>query len=234
MNKYKDLAKNILSLEEYEIDYNALPLKLKDSIKVSDLFYEYFFNDYEIYNINNKLYFNKDDKLKDYNGACKNKECISGKINLITIFTPEIENVKNIVTITHEKAHAYNFFNQKKTSEVIPSFMDIMQSITLNNITEGIKKDNINYKINQAKIAAKIYLKKSKIFYSDEALVNQINYMNDFLKMNLLLEAYYKDPITIKKIIYENLFTSKDDIFTKETYIDDKSMLNKLEFIRKI
>lgn len=234
MSKHKYLAKKILSLDNYDVDYKPAPLKLKDSIKVSDLFYEYFFKDYDIYNINDKLYFDKDDELIDYDGACKSKGYISGNISSIMILTPTLESTKNIVTITHEKAHAYNFFNKRRVSEVVPSFMDIMQSIYLDKVAPGIKKDNINYKINQAKIAAKIYLKKSRLFYSDKMLENQINYMNDFLKTFLLLREYQESSDNVKDILYNNLFTNNKDIFDKNNYIDDNNIIEKIEFIKKI
>ena len=112
--------------------------------------------------------------------------------------------------------------------------MDIMQSIYLDKVTPGIKKDNINYKINQAKIAAKIYLKKSRLFYSDKMLENQINYMNDFLKTVLLLKEYQESPDNVKDILYNNLFTNNKDIFDKNNYIDDNNIIEKIEFIKKI
>lgn len=234
MNKYKYLAKKILSIDNYKVDYKPTSLKLKDSIKVSDLFYECFFKNYEIYNINDKLYFSKDSNLIDYDGACKSKGYISGNISLIMINTPNEENTKNIITITHEKAHAYNFFNKRKVSETVPSFMDIMQSVYLDKALPGIKKDNINYKINQAKIAAKIYLNKSKLFYSDDKLKNQIDYMNDFLKAILLLKEYQESPNMIKDILYNNLFTNNKDILENNSYIDDNNLIENIEFIKKI
>lgn len=235
MNKYKKLAKAILSIDEQESNLKISKNKLEDSIAISNEFYDDFFSNSHVPNIDSKVAIYRRGYLEDYNGTCTVNRYLGNRAIDFKIFIPKEEDIKNAVTITHEKAHIYHALNNKKMSEEVPSFMDIIQAIYIDSkYFNGIKDDNINYKIKQAKKSAKIYLNKSKLFYSDKSLEYQINYMKDFLRTIILLENYLKDKEKVKSLIYTNLFEDSKNPIIKDVYVDDENYKKQLEFIKKI
>lgn len=235
MNKYKKLAKAILSIDEQESNLKISKNKLEDSIAISNEFYNDFFLNLHVPNIDSKVAIYRRGYLEDYNGTCTVNRYLGNRAIDFKIFIPKEEDIKNAVTITHEKAHIYHALNNKKMSEEVPSFMDIIQAIYIDSkFFKGIKDDNINYKIKQAKKAAKIYLNKSKLFYSDKSLEYQINYMKDFLRTIILLENYLEDKEKVKSLVYTNLFEDSKNPIIKDIYVDDENYKKQLEFIKKI
>ena len=235
MNKYKKLAKAILSIDEQESNLKISKNKLEDSIAISNEFYNDFFLNLHVPNIDSKVAIYRRGYLEDYNGTCTVNRYLGNRAIDFKIFIPKEEDIKNAVTITHEKAHIYHALNNKKMSEEVPSFMDIIQAIYIDSkYFKGIKDDNINYKIKQAKKAAKIYLNKSKLFYSDKSLEYQINYMKDFLRTIILLENYLEDKEKVKSLVYTNLFEDSKNPIIKDIYVDDENYKKQLEFIKKI
>ena len=212
MNKYVRLAKQILNLNLEKDIFIDSRVSLDECISISNEFYEYLFpKENKISVLNNKITVTENRKLKSYNGKCMTDEFNLEGANHVTIKIPRKKSIKRAITLTHEKAHAYHLLNNKSTSEVIPSFLDYMLSKELDKIYKGIKNNNLNYKTSEVKKAALIYLKYANKNLSDEFLVNQINYMLDFINTFTLAIKYEEDSEFIKNIIKDNLFSDTPD-----------------------
>lgn len=208
MNKYVELAKQILNLNLEKDIFVDSKVSLDECISISNEFYNYWFlKEDKISVLNNKITIVQDRKLKSYDGKCMTDEFNLEGANHVTIKIPHKKSIKRAITITHEKAHAYHFLNNKQTSEVIPSFLDYMLSKELDKIYKGIKNNNLNYKITEVKKAALIYLKYANKNINDELLVHQINYMLDFINTFVLTIKYEEDSSFIKNIIKDNIFS---------------------------
>ena len=222
--EYKKLAQDILLLNESKNDFKAPYITNCDAIKKSNDFYHFIFNG-ALKNIDNKTNYVYDSKLVEYEGFCKTTEFSSNGVDKVTIILPEIKSIKKVITITHEKAHAYHMLSKVKTSELVPSFLDILNAIVLDNDYPGIKVNNLNYKIKEANKVATTYLNK----HSKYSKKMQENYMNDFLGAIYLVNRYLLKDENITEEILKSLINKDNNL----TYEDNFDISKSIEFIKK-
>lgn len=220
---YKKIADEILTLNEIENIYLPSSLSLTDANEITKEFYKDFFNqrrNNEIEKLDSNIIFRRNTLFEDYNGRCKN-----GTKNSLIIL-PSKNDIKLAISMTHEKAHAYQ--NNEQINEIIPSFFEMLHAVRLNKEYTGILQDNLNYKIKEAKKAAKNYTMLCSN-YSDDKLNNLTNYMFQFLLSLTLVDSYLKyenkDEITI--LLDNILFEDGDYKKISETiYIDEDFIIN--------
>lgn len=221
---YEKLALEILLINEIKHQFN--PPVITDDIakQKSNDFYKSIFND-RLKNINDKINYKINKKLTSYEGFCKPTGFSMEGISKVTIVLPKEESVKKIVTISHEKAHAYHMLSNLETSELIPTFLDILNSLMLDEVFPGIKIDNINYKIREAKKVASLYL-KHKQKYNTKI---QEDYMKDFAMAIFLIKEYLsEDKDKITEMIIKNLLGKEGS----PVYKDEIKLSEVIEFIR--
>lgn len=222
--EYKKLAQDILLLNESKNEFKAPFITNYDAIKKSNDFYHFIFNG-ALKNIDNKISYVYDPKLVEYEGFCKPTEFSSNGVDKVTIILPEVKSIKKVITITHEKAHAYHMLSKVKTSELVPSFLDILNAIVLDSDYPGIKVNNLDYKIKEAKKVATTYLNR----YSKYSKKVQENYMNDFLGAIYLVNKYLLQDENITEETLKNLINKGNNL----TYEDDFDISKAIEFIKK-
>lgn len=221
---YERLALEILLINEIKHQFNTPIITDDMAIKKSNDFYKSIFND-RLKNIDDKIDYVADKNLTSYEGFCKPTGFSPKGISKVTIILPKEESVKKIVTISHEKAHAYHMLSNTKTSELIPSFLDILNSLMLDKEFPGIKIDNINYKIREAKKVASLYLKHKQKYN----IKKQEDYMKDFAMAIFLVKKYLsKDKSEITEMIIKNLL-GKESL---PIYKDEIEVSKIIEFIR--
>lgn len=222
---YKNLASKILSINLEQNKFIAPLISDELAIEKANEFYSSFLK-CKLPNIDDKINFIFNPKLSEYEGFCKPTEFNYKGVSKVTIVLPDEKSVKKIVTVSHEKAHAYHMLSKITTTEVVPSFLDILNSIFLDLEYPGIKTDNLNYKIKEAKKASKLYLGKNKK-YDVKKLED---YITNFACAIYLIEMYLKgNEEMVKKRIINNLLTGKEVY----TYKDNFDVVKSIEFIKK-
>lgn len=221
---YEKLALEILLINEIKHQFKP-PVITDDMAKQkSNSFYKSIFND-RLKNIDDKIDYATDKNLTSYEGFCKPTSFNPKGISKVTIILPKEESIKKIVTISHEKAHAYHMLSNTKTSELIPSFLDILNSLMLDKEFPGIKIDNINYKIREAKKVASLYLKRKQKYN----IKKQEDFMKDFSVAIFLVKKYLSENKNeITEMIIKNLL-GKENL---PIYKDEINISNIIEFIR--
>ena len=93
MNKYKKLAKAILSIDEQESNLKISKNKLEDSIAISNEFYDDFFSNLHVPNIDSKVAIYRRGYLEDYNGTCTVNRYLGNRAIDFKIFIPKEEDI---------------------------------------------------------------------------------------------------------------------------------------------
>ncbi len=222
---YKKLASTILSINLEQNKFIAPSISNELAIEKANEFYNGFLKG-ELPNIDDKMNYIFNPKLSEYEGFCKPTEFNYMGISKVTIILPEEKSIKKIITVSHEKAHAYHILGKITTSEEVPSFLDILNSIMLDLEYPGIKLDNLNYKIKEAKKAAKLYLDKNKKV--DIKMLE--SYMTDFVCAIYLIQMYLQEnERLVREKIIKNLLTGEKCY----TYEDNFDVVKSIEFIKK-
>lgn len=223
---YVELANKILLLKIYETNFDAPFLSDEKAIEKSEEFYKKVLNK-DGSELNDKINYSFSSDLQEYNGKCMVTSFGPNGKRKVTIILPEEKSARKIITLSHEKAHAYHMLKDFETSELVPSFLDILNGIKLDEEYPGIKIDNLNYKTRQAKRAAEVYLR----YYKRKNVQAQIDYMIDFFNSIYLIEKYISggnDEI-ITKI---NAQLNENQI-SRKIYSDDFEAKKAIEFIIK-
>lgn len=164
--------------------------------------------------------------MKEYNGRCKNGT------NESLLILPNKNDVKLIISMTHEKAHTYQ--DNDQINEIIPSFFEILNAILLDKENPGLLHDDLDYKIKEAKKAASCYINFSSKF-NDDKLKNFTDYMLQFLQAISLLDLYLDDKNEITNLLDDILFNKinyKDSLDRLFTY-QDFDIETKIKNLRK-
>lgn len=221
-----ELANKILLLKEQETQFKPTFLSNELAFKMSQNFYKDALNQNEK-ELKGKIKYVFSKELMEYNGKCMITSINYDGSKKVTIILPEEQTVRKIITSSHEKAHAYHMLRGYETSEFIPSFIDILNSIYLDKEYPGIKVDNLNYKIRQAQKAAKVYLR----YYKRKNVEDQVNYMTDFLNSLYLIQAYLSKKQS--QVINEVSLQLNKEQKAKRIYTDDFEVEKAIEFIIK-
>ena len=206
-----ELANKILLLKEQETQFKPTFLSNELAFKMSQNFYKDALNQNEK-ELKGKIKYVFSKELMEYNGKCMITSIGYDGSKKVTIILPEEQTVRKIITLSHEKAHAYHMLRGYETSEFIPSFMDILNSIYLDKEYPGIKVDNLNYKIRKN-------------------VEDQVNYMTDFLNSLYLIQAYLSKKQS--QVINEVSLQLNKEQKAKRIYTDDFEVEKAIEFIIK-
>lgn len=221
----KNLAESILLLSEVNDEFKSPVISDEMALRKSNEFYNHVLQG-ALPNIDDKINFVYDSKLFSFEGFCKPTLFTPSGISKVTIILPEEKSIKKTIIISHEKAHAYHMLSNVKTSETVPSFLDILNSIVLDAMFPGIKINNLNYKTKEAKKVAYLYLNK-RAKYDSKKLEE---YMQDYANALYLVKEYLTgNKKEVEKSILQNLLTGKDTFIYKDEFDLEKTV----EFIKK-
>lgn len=204
---FNDLANYLIDVKIHDEKYLPRYVDFDDQKKMTNEFYQRFFDNKRNTQINvldQKNLYRKNKNLKDFNG----RVYYGTEGNIIEL--PLSNTIKTACAIMHEKAHTYQAFEEK--NELIPSFFELLFSFYNDKENRGLFKNNVNYKIKEAKKAALSY-----VYYSNKKkkydLSYQESYLSDFYLAFCLLDLYLNGD---KKTITNTL----DDILFKDEKLD--------------
>lgn len=209
MNDYEKLAHDILSINKMDNDFSDIKMDFITANKLSNDFYKMFFmnkRNGELKSYEDVIEYSVNSNLKSFEGLSRLGTYKS------YIDVSDKESIRRVPVLMHEKAHVYEKLNHKSKNEFIPTFFEILFTLKIDN--NMLSKTVLNYKIDEAKKAANIYLITRNS--------NALSYMLDFYRSINLLIIYLNDCNCVTKSLDENFFMDKDsNQIIDEFYLDD-------------
>src|SRR5574344_665204 len=142
----KDLCNHILNISEIAyVPFNEYLSKTEVKDQSKEFMKCFFFFDNIKYDINIKLF--QDDNLKDFDGYVKETGFNINGMNEVSAFIAGAKTPATICALTHEKVHAYHLLRERKTNEIAPSFIEIINAKSLNDRYQYLFQNDLSYKI---------------------------------------------------------------------------------------